>query len=417
MNTGPKFRPVSAMSLRTKIREDHLTCPICFGEFDKPKALPCLHSFCQGCLTDFIVSRGYESSGQFPCPVCQKPTMIPLGGVSEFPDNHLLSSLSDTVVKKPMVPPRPKGSPIDGSLRSVSPVSGNLYPQAPSDIPSNVPATATNAPCNDDLLLRFGHHGTTIADFMKPYGLTVGKNGEYVVTDLAGSRVLVFANAGELIGRFSCDCKISGVTMTRDNLILLAINGAGSAIMRLYNMDGHVLQTIGDYYRFDKPSGIAITSKNQTIISNLEGNNIYVFTDQNKMSVKFGWHGSGDKHFDGPNFIAVDSKDHIIVSDSGNNCIKVFDTAGNFKRKFGNLCCPMGVAVDKRDNVIVADAGNFRVQVFDNHGNYQRSLVQNTDDIAPDVKPLNVAVTRAGNVAVMLRGTQFSEIRVYKWLS
>lgn len=110
----------------------------------------------------------------------------------------------------------------------------------------------------------------------------------------------------------------------------------------------------------------------------------------------------------------MDSKDQIIVSDSGNDCIKVFDTAGNFKRKFGNLSCPMGVSVDRRDNIIVADAGNFRVQMFDSHGNYLRSLVSDTDEIGPDVKPLNVAVTPAGNVAVLLRGTQFAEIRVYK---
>lgn len=404
------------MSLRTKIREDHLTCPICMGAFDKPKALPCLHSFCQGCLEDFVVSRGYESTGQFPCPVCQKVTVIPGGVVGGFPDNHVLASLLDTVDKRPAVPPRPKGSPLDETLRSTSPASaGGLYPQAPTTAPSgDMPDFIGNVRREENFLLKVGHFGPTIADFMKPYGLAVGKNGEYVVTDRAGDRVLVFANAGELIGRFSCDCKISGVTMTRDNLILLAVNGAGSAIMRLYNMDGRVLQTIGDYYRFDKPSGIAQTSKNQTVISNLEGNNIYVFTDHNKMSIKFGWHGSGDKHFDGPNFLAVDSKDQIIVSDSGNDCIKVFDTAGNFKRKFGNLSCPMGVTVDRRDNIIVADAGNFRVQMFDSHGNYLRSLVKDTDEIGPDVKPLNVAVTPAGNVAVLLRGTQFAEIRVYK---
>lgn len=293
--------------------------------------------------------------------------------------------------------------------------SGGLYPLAPAGFPSSLnQASTTSAPCSENLLLKVGHYGPTIADFMKPYGLAIGRNGEYVVTDLAGSRVLVFANAGELIGRFSCDCKISGVTMTKDNSILLAVNGAGSAIMRLYNMDGHVLQTMGDYYRYDKPSGIAQTSDFKTIISNLEGNNIYVFTHQNKMSVKFGWHGSGDKHFDGPNFLAVDSKDHIIVSDSGNDCIKIFDTAGNFKRKVGTLSCPMGVSVDKKDNIIVADAGNFRVQMYDNHGNFLRTVVKDTDDIGDDVRPFNVATTPAGNVAVLLKGTQFAEIRVYK---
>lgn len=92
----------------------------------------------------------------------------------------------------------------------------------------------------ENFLFKVGYFGLIIVDFMKLYGFVVGKNGEYVVIDRVGDRVLVFVNVGELIGRFSCECKISGVIMIRDNLILLVVNGAGLVIMRLYNMDGRV---------------------------------------------------------------------------------------------------------------------------------------------------------------------------------
>ena len=108
-------RPVSSISLRSKIKEDHLTCTICFCAFEKPKALPCLHTFDEDCLIDYVRSRGFEASGQFPCPVCRKDTVIPAGGIANFPDNHLVLSLNDTVEKSnrgPPVPPRPTDSPV-----------------------------------------------------------------------------------------------------------------------------------------------------------------------------------------------------------------------------------------------------------------------------------------------------------------
>ena len=296
--------------------------------------------------------------------------------------------------------------------------SNTVYPQAidQGDLP--LPAQPRSvSPYDQKLLLKFGEYGGTIADLQKPYGFAMGKRGEFIVTDLAGNRVLTYSHSGELIGRFSCtDCKICDVTVTQENNILLAVRGAGSALARLYNMDGHVLQNIGEYYKYDKPSGIALTSKNQIIVSNLEGDNIYILTSQFKMSKKFGWKGSGSQHFNSPNFLTIDSKDNIIVSDNGNDCIKMFDHTGEFVRKFGEgLICPMGIAVDKNDNIIVADAGNQRVQAFTNKGHYIRCVVDETDVIGPDVRPINVAITPRNNVAVLLRGTQFAEIRVYQW--
>ena len=84
-NVKMAMKTPSMMSLRSKIREDHLTCTICFSPFSAPKALPCLHTFCEGCIRDYVTGRGFEAQGQFPCPVCRADIPIPPGGISAFP--------------------------------------------------------------------------------------------------------------------------------------------------------------------------------------------------------------------------------------------------------------------------------------------------------------------------------------------
>ncbi|XP_033726574.1 tripartite motif-containing protein 2-like [Pecten maximus] len=449
-------RPVSAMSLRSQIKENYLTCAICFNPFDRPKALPCLHTFCLDCLRDFVTSRGYESTGKFPCPVCREDTTLPTEGVKGFPDNYYITSLKDTVEKPARpAPPCPDRGPmgfashpfapapvqtarpptiVEGDWEKVTPETPEpLYPSVPEmvTVPETMPSPCDQSglPCTAGMLLKFGKWAATINDFQKPYGLTVGKNGEFIITDRGtdhSNRVLVFSKSGEILSRFACPgqhTKAASVAMTHDNNIMVAINNSpGNAIMQEYNFDGKMLKSYGDFYRHDKPSGIAISSKNHVAITNLEGHNVLLFTDQRKFSMKFGWKGSGDNHFMFPQFVTFNHKDYIIVSDSGNDCIKLFDSTGNFKRKFGEsgsasgcLSLPMGIAVDDRNNIIVADAGNFRVEIFTSKGQHIRTLVKDTDLISSNVKPLNVAVTKGNNIAVLFSGPQFAEVRVYKW--
>lgn len=439
---------LSTVSLRSKIEEEHLTCTICYELFKHPKALPCLHTFCYECLRDYICGRGFEAQGKFPCPVCRVEIIIPEMGISGFQDNYTMLSLIDTINRSrtgPAVPPRPKITPDltqndntennntpnigpEGvQTPSVQPQYPNaphylgdpLYPTVPPESRETRPQE--DVPCSKGLLVRLGQYGPTLTDFHKPYGLAIGKNGEFIVSDLGGSRILVFSSSGEVLARFGCDCKISGITVTRENNVLVAVN-VGSEIMRIYNFDGRVLGKYGEYYKYEKPSGIAINSKEHIAVTNLESNSVYVFTEQKKFSFKFGWKGSGDNHFNFPQFLAINSKDNIVVSDSGNNCVKVFTSMGNFKRKFGHegsdhgqFICPMGIATDSKNNIVVADSGNYRVEIFSPKGLHLKCLIKDTDEIGEEVKPLNVAVTRDDYVAVLFRGHQFAEVRLYHW--
>lgn len=66
-------------SLRSRIKEDFLTCSICFNNFTQPKALPCLHTYCLDCLQAYVTSCA--TAEKFPCPMCRQEVSIPPQGL------------------------------------------------------------------------------------------------------------------------------------------------------------------------------------------------------------------------------------------------------------------------------------------------------------------------------------------------
>ncbi|XP_013409942.1 E3 ubiquitin-protein ligase TRIM56-like [Lingula anatina] len=86
-------------SLRAMITEHFVNCPICFKEYDEPTSLPCLHSYCKGCLKTHV---GDLTPGRtFSCPVCQRETRVPAEGLEGFSHNFYIESLQDTLLQPP----------------------------------------------------------------------------------------------------------------------------------------------------------------------------------------------------------------------------------------------------------------------------------------------------------------------------
>ena len=71
--------------------EDLTTCSICLSMIDKPKALPCLHTFCFKCLSEWAKS----ASKTVTCPVCRKKFTLPPGGVLGLENNFFVTKLKD----------------------------------------------------------------------------------------------------------------------------------------------------------------------------------------------------------------------------------------------------------------------------------------------------------------------------------
>uniref|UniRef100_A0A8D0KK15 RING-type E3 ubiquitin transferase n=1 Tax=Salvator merianae TaxID=96440 RepID=A0A8D0KK15_SALMN len=60
-------------SLQDLIREDFLTCKICYDLYVVPKILPCLHSYCHRCLEPLV------ENGLVQCPECRLQAEAPAG--------------------------------------------------------------------------------------------------------------------------------------------------------------------------------------------------------------------------------------------------------------------------------------------------------------------------------------------------
>lgn len=75
-----------------------LQCALCLEQYKEPKVLPCQHSFCCECLTNYITARGVR--GSLPCPLCQADTKIPGNKVENFPTNFMITNLLEHVSQK-----------------------------------------------------------------------------------------------------------------------------------------------------------------------------------------------------------------------------------------------------------------------------------------------------------------------------
>ena len=77
----------------------HLTCPVCYELYKKPKYLPCYHSYCEQCL----VKLQKADSDSITCPECRKTSAIPSGGIKQLPNNFFINRIVDEVALKEKV--------------------------------------------------------------------------------------------------------------------------------------------------------------------------------------------------------------------------------------------------------------------------------------------------------------------------
>ncbi|XP_078601340.1 uncharacterized protein LOC144876218 isoform X1 [Branchiostoma floridae x Branchiostoma japonicum] len=76
--------------------EHNIVCSICLETFHSPVILPCSHSFCKKCISDWMDMTVHKQRAEiFTCPECRMPLNLSRGGAGALPSNHALSSLVD----------------------------------------------------------------------------------------------------------------------------------------------------------------------------------------------------------------------------------------------------------------------------------------------------------------------------------
>ena len=79
------------MASKVLVEHSELSCSICLEVFEDPRALPCLHSFCYGCLEGWV--KKSRSIKTICCPLCKEVSPVPSGGLKTIKYNYFLADL------------------------------------------------------------------------------------------------------------------------------------------------------------------------------------------------------------------------------------------------------------------------------------------------------------------------------------
>jgi DNA-binding beta-propeller fold protein YncE len=128
----------------------------------------------------------------------------------------------------------------------------------------------------------------------------------------------------------------------------------------------------GDFYY---PYGIAIDSRDNIYVSDMNNNRVQKFTSTGKFIGSVGTYGSSDGQFRYPYGIAVDKNDMLYVIDAFNYRIQKFNADLTFAGKWGSqeifgikLYMPHEIAIDNDGNIMLSDRQNHRLAVFNREG-------------------------------------------------
>ncbi|KAL0994898.1 hypothetical protein UPYG_G00128970 [Umbra pygmaea] len=80
-----------------QIDKQFLVCSICLDHYHNPKVLPCLHTFCENCLQNYIPPESLTLS----CPVCRQTSILPEKGVSALQNNFFITNLMEVLQRGP----------------------------------------------------------------------------------------------------------------------------------------------------------------------------------------------------------------------------------------------------------------------------------------------------------------------------
>ena len=87
--------------------DKELTCAICLCRYDHPKVLPCLHSYCKGCLEKLI--KKTHPQQQITCPQCKEVHQLPPQGIDAFKTYFTINNLVELLRVHEATTPKESG--------------------------------------------------------------------------------------------------------------------------------------------------------------------------------------------------------------------------------------------------------------------------------------------------------------------
>lgn len=206
-----------------------------------------------------------------------------------------------------------------------------------------------------------------------PHTVTTDKDGNFYVGDTGNARILVFNSKGMPLRKLG-EGKIAtptGLSIAEDNGDIYVADRMANAV-HVFSQTGKLKKTIYMHLPLDVKvvkDKVYITTFGPLFITKRDG----------KVIQKIGNRGRGLGNFDFPNGVAVGSKGEIYISDLNNLRIQALDKNGELMwfvgeppkslmaedRRFG---LPAGIAIDEKERLLLVDAFHHSLRILTNKG-------------------------------------------------
>lgn len=190
-------------------------------------------------------------------------------------------------------------------------------------------------------LLKFGGQGLRPGQFRLPNGIAIDKDDKIYVADSSNHRIQIFQKSGK-----------------GDNLRITYLKTLGTG--KAGNADG----------QFNYPTGVCINERDGTIhVADMNNHRVQIFDKESNFLRKFGKKGSGMAEMNQPSGIALTSQGEIVVTEVAGARIHIFDHQGNHVRLIREKNDPAHLVVVKNaerkaDDIYVTCSKNHVIKVY-----------------------------------------------------
>lgn len=215
-----------------------------------------------------------------------------------------------------------------------------------------------------------------------PKGLCILPSGHLLVCDTHYGRLVEMSIEGETLREWATYGKepgqfthpLSCIADTRHNAVYVVDYGGYNDRVQKFTLDGRFVKAWGSFGtepgQFRRPSGIAVDSRGCVYVADAANHRIQKFDEEGNLLGIFAEEGRGEGQVSYPFDIACDPDDRLYIADYNNHRVDVFDSQGTFLtfmggpgQAEGSFKFPWSLTVDPRGRLLVSDTGNGRVQI------------------------------------------------------
>ena len=217
----------------------------------------------------------------------------------------------------------------------------------------------------------------------QPSDVAIGNHGDIYVLDGLNNRIIGFDSKGSLqftlshLGRDYGSFKTPlGMNVDAEGNLLIADSAGGRIVV--FDRNGR-LDRVYDLPADRSPADPTdvFSDLEYHYIADNDNHRILIYKTDGTFFSSFGREGEGPSEFRFPYKIEMDEARRLYVVDVLNSRIQILTTSGNYLGQIGEfgvtpgaLYRPNGIAFDKKGRILVSDSYMGVVQVFDRNGVY-----------------------------------------------